>query len=244
MIPPALKLCGSRRLVWMKNPRDPTGGSGARLGGFLLAVVLLCGTGCASSRSSNPSPPRAEERPGSVYVIHHGGLHTGIAVKRSDIPSGVWPAHRDYAGSRFLEIGWGDDDGYRKDLTVGIAVRALLGSTRTVLLADGFQTEDAKVDQPRFTVIKVDLSKAGFARLCQHIEQTYALTAEGEPIRLGAGWYRARGTYSAFHTCNTWLAEGLRAAGCPINPATCFLAGPLLRQVRKFGHVLPPPHRR
>lgn len=176
----------------------------------------------------------------SIYVINHGALHTGLAVKRSDVPPGVWPADRDYANSKFLEIGWGDDDGYRKPLTVGIAAKALAGSRRTVLLADGFNAVREKVNSPRFAVIQVDLSVSGFARLCRHIEQTYALDESGRPIRLGKGWYRARGTYSAFHTCNTWAAEGLRRAGCPITPAYCLTPGPLLSQVRHFGRSLRP----
>jgi hypothetical protein len=96
------------------------------------------------------------------------------------------------------------------------------------------------VTSPRFTVIQVDLSERGLARLCRNVEQTYALDNTGRPIRLGKEWYRARGTYSAFRTCNTWVAEGLRQAGCPITPAYCLTAGPLLSQVRRFGRVLRP----
>jgi hypothetical protein len=163
-----------------------------------------------------------------------------LAVKRSDIPPGLWPAHRDYGKSKYLEIGWGEDDGYRKPLTTAIAIKALAGSRRTVLLADGFNAVGEKVTSPRFTVIRVNLSERGFARLCRHIEQTYALDEAGRPIRLEKGWYRARGTYSAFRTCNTWAAEGLRQAGCPITPVYCLTPGPLLLQARHFGRVLPP----
>ena len=184
-------------------------------------------------------PPQAGERARAVYVINHGALHTGVAVKRSDISRGTWPANRDYFGSKYLEVGWGEDDGYRKPLTSGIALKALAGSKRTVLLADGFNSLRAKLENPKFAVIEVDLSPAGFARLCQHIERTYALDEGGRPIRLGKGWYRARGTYSAFNTCNTWVASGLRQAGCPITPAYCLTPGPLLQQVRRFGRVLP-----
>jgi hypothetical protein len=171
-------------------------------------------------------------------VINHGALHTGLAVKRADIPRSVWPAQRDYARFKYLEVGWGDDDGYRKPLTSGIALKALAGSKRTVLLSDGFRTIRAKLENPKFSVIEVDLSAGGFAKLCRHIEQTYALDESGRPIRLGRGWYRGRGTYSAFHTCNTWVAEGLREAGCPIAPGWCLTPGPLLQQVRRFGRVL------
>ena len=204
-----------------------------------ISVAFLLAAGCAGPVNSL-YPPRRGETPRSVYVIHHGSLHTGLAVKRSDIPPGLWPAHRDYAKFKYLEVGWGEDDGYRKPLTTGIAIKALAGSKRTVLLADGFSAVSEKVKSPRFTVIQVDLSDRGLARLCRHIEQTYALDEAGRPIRLGKGWYRARGTYSAFRTCNTWAAEGLRQAGCPITPAYCLTAGPLLSQVRRFGRVLSP----
>ncbi len=206
--------------------------------GAICAVFLLA-TACAGPIKSL-YPPGPNSTPRSVYVIHHGSLHTGLAVKRSDIPTRLWPAHRDYAKFKHLEVGWGEDDGYRKPLTTAIALNALTGSRRTVLLADGFNAIREKVRSPRFTVIQVDLSDRGFARLCRHIERTYALDEAGHPIRLGKGWYRARGTYSAFRTCNTWAAEGLRQAGCPISPAYCLTPGPLLSQVRRFGRQLRP----
>lgn len=206
--------------------------------GFLFLALLL-GAGCVGPIKSL-YPPGPGETPRSIYVIHHGSLHTGVAVKRSDIPPGLWPAHRDYGQFKYLEVGWGEDDGYRKPLTSAIAINALAGSRRTVVLADGFRAVGEKINSPRFTVIQVDLSRRGFTRLCRHIEQTYALDDAGRPIRLEKGWYRARGTYSAFRTCNTWAAEGLRQAGCPITPAYCLTPGPLLSQVRRFGRVLRP----
>jgi hypothetical protein len=202
--------------------------------GFILFVFLLA-SGCAGPIKSL-YPPGSGERPRKVYVINHSILHTGLAVKRSDIPRGMWPAKKDYPGCKYLEVGWGDDDGYRKDLTTGIAVKALLGSRRTVLLSNRFED----FSDSRLKIVEVDLSALGFSRLCRHIEQTYALDESGRPIRLGTRWYRARGTYSAFNTCNTWVASGLRKAGCPVTPAFCLTPGPLLSQVRRFGKVIRP----
>jgi hypothetical protein len=199
---------------------------------FLTLPFLFFG--CSSSTTSVLSP-REGGLTRTVYVVHHGALHTGLTVKRSDIPEGHWPASRDYSGNQYIEVGWGDDDGYRKPLTSATAMKALMGSRRTVLLADGFsQAIRAKYNDPKGTVLAVDLSEPGLARLCDHIHQTYALDEKGAPIRLGRGWYRARGTYSAFNTCNTWIAAGLRKAGCPINPAMCLLPGQLLGRVRSF----------
>ena len=203
----------------------------------VLALPLLFFSCAAPPSSLYPSRSGAPAR--TVYVVHHGTLHTGVAVKRSDIPPGSWLTHRDNARSKYIEVGWGDDDGYRKPLTSGIALKALMGSNRTVLLADGFnQAIPQKYGDPKFTVLAVDLSTAGFARLCDHIQQTFALDGNGQAIRLGKGWYRARGTYSAFNTCNTWIASGLRKAGCPISPAFCSMPGQLLGRVRPFARPL------
>jgi hypothetical protein len=220
-------------ISWIKLPE-------CSLRGLQAAAVALpffffaCAIPANSRLPSHPGQPVR-----IVYVVHHGTLHTGLTLKRSDIPRARWPANRDYAGSRYIEVGWGDDDGYRKPLTSGIAMKALIGSKRTVLLADGFsESITAKYNDPKFTVLAVDLSEAGFARLCDHIQQTYALEDHGRPIRLGEGWYRARGTYSAFNTCNTWIASGLREAGCPISPAFCSMPGQLLGRLRPFARSI------
>jgi hypothetical protein len=200
------------------------------------ATVLLAA--CAAT-TKPPAVFRPNGARPTVYVVHHGGLHTGLAVKRLDIRRGHWPASADFADSEYIEVGWGDDDGYRKPLTCGIAMKALLGDPQTVLLADGFSQPPArKYNNPKFTVLAVYLPQAGFTRLCDHIQQTYALDQRGEPTRLGAGWYRARGTYSAFNTCNTWVASGLQKAGCPISPALCLTSGQLLGRVRRFARVV------
>jgi len=201
-------------------------GRAVQSGAWTLPLLFFA---CASPRiSSLPDGTTGPIR--SVYVVHHGTLHTGVAVKRSDIPRGHWPASADYARSKYIEVGWGDDDGYRKPLTSGIAMKALIGDNRTVVLADGFsQSLAGKYRDPKFTILAVELSEAGLIRLCDHIQQTYAVDENGRAIRLGAGWYRARGTYSAFNTCNTWVAAGLSKAGCPISPAV---------RARSFGEAV------
>jgi uncharacterized protein DUF2459 len=233
-----LKILGSRRIIWVKNWLGLVGRFARAIPRSALFGGVLLGAAACAGPVKSLYPPRAGAPLRTVYVINHGALHTGLAVKRSDIPREVWPAQRDYSGFKYLEVGWGDDDGYRKPLTSGIALKALAGSKRTVLLADGFSTLRARLRDPKFSVIEVDLSVEGFSRLSRHFEQTYALDEAGRPIRLGKGWYRARGTYSAFHTCNTWVAEGLRQAGCPITPAWCLMPGPLLQQTRRFGRVV------
>lgn len=208
---------------------------------ILTLPILLFAGGCVGPKKALfPPSPTAPTR--TVYVVNQGGRHTGIAVERADIPESLWAARRDYPQARYLEVGWGDDDGYRQDLTFWIVLKGLFWPTRSVLQLDGFDKSlDENYDHEGTTIIEVKLSEAGFERLCRHISDAHALDAGGTPIALGDDWYRANGKYCIVQTCNTWVASGLRKAGCPVTPAWCITRGPLLYQVRKFGHVLRTP---
>lgn len=207
---------------------------------FLIPLLLLTAGCLGPKKTLFPPAPGAVTR--TVYVVNQGGLHSGIAVERADIPAMHWPAKHDYPKALYMEVGWGDDDGYRKDLTFWIVLKALLGSKRTVLQIDCFDTSlEKNFNDPRATIIEVKLSEAGFERLCRHISDSHALDESGKPIALGDDWYRARGKYSIVKTCNTWAASGLRKAGCPITPAYCIMRGPLLYQAKKFGRVVKTP---
>jgi hypothetical protein len=43
----------------------------------------------------------------TIYVVAHG-WHTGIVIRRDDIPAEAWPEHRRILAARFLEAGWCD----------------------------------------------------------------------------------------------------------------------------------------
>src|SRR6476619_3342132 len=106
------------------------------LAALALGLVAAFLSGCAGTTASSVATEPGRK---TVYVVHHGGLHTGVTIRRSDIPPDHWPASADFARSRYIEVGWGDDDGYRKPLTPGIAIKALIGDPQTVLFAEGFR---------------------------------------------------------------------------------------------------------
>ena len=191
-----------------------------KLAGMRCWALGVCGVlfaGCVGPvHSLYPPTPTGSV---SVYVVQHGGMHTGLVLRVTDIVPKAWPAHHDFSASRYLEVGWGDDDGYRKDLTTVILTKALVWSPRTVLLLDGFNSPLLEhFSDPSAAIVEVELSPEGYSRLVQYVADSHALDSWGQPISLGGNWYRARPTYFFLHTCNTWVAEALRAAGCPIVP--------------------------
>lgn len=179
-----------------------------------------------------------------IYVVYSGGLHSTLVLERKDIPPALKPlvAKAGACGEKFIEIGWGEDDGFRKPLSLAIICKSLMGSHRTVMRVEGCSTSPGDcLSAPDASLVRVILTRAGFQRLCAFIAATHRKDEKGRPVHLGGGWFQAHGKYSAFHTCNNWTADAPREAGCPIRPGVCQFPGPLMVQVKRFGTVLRSP---
>jgi uncharacterized protein (TIGR02117 family) len=211
---------------------------------LLLLATATFSAGCLGPRRSL-FPPAANVSPKTIHVVSHG-WHTGIIVRRADIPTNVWPARRDFARFEFIEVGWGDDGFYRADkITTAITVKALFWPTPSVLHVVGFNSPPAE-NFPASKLIRVELSPEGFTRLCAFIEDAYTRTASGQTIPLGTGlyghseFYRANGSYYFPRSCNYWTASALRSAGCPATPLGAVTASCLMFQVKRFGTLVQP----
>ena len=207
--------------------------------GLLLALV-----GCARS-VQGLYPPGAGEPIRSIYVINHG-WHTGIAVRRADIPEGVWPQHRDLLASEYVEVGWGNRDFYlAPEGTVWLALKAAVWPTPGVLHVVGFDGPMERFFDGR-EIVQVLVSDRGFHQLAVVIQDAYAKDEAGTPIVVGPGqyansrFYVAREKYYVLKTCNTWTVTALRAAGLPVVPLSAVTAAGAIAEARRFGGVLTP----
>jgi Protein of unknown function (DUF2459) len=83
----------------------------------------------------------------------------------------------------------------------------------------------------------VPASQEGIERLSQILWDYLAVDKEGPIRRVGTGpypqsvFYASAGTYNLSHTCNTWTAEALRAAGLPVTTSGVVFASQLLDQL-------------
>ena len=171
-----------------------------------------------------------------IYVVSHG-WHTGIVLKTEEIPETiVWPEIRDFAGSQYIEVGWGDWDYYQASDTSGpMALKAAFWSTGSVLHIAGFN-EPVRKFFPASDVIEVAITEEGLKQLSGFIARTH-LRAETESVKIRPGlygnsrFYPAEGRFHIFSNCNTWVAEALRAGGLPMRRST-LTAGSVMAQVR------------
>lgn len=180
-----------------------------------------------------------------VYVMSNG-FHTGIVLRREDVPLDVWPEVAAIPDHPWVEVGWGSEIFYRaKSITVPVVMGAMVPNP-SVLHIVGWEADPEQV-YARMDLIKLEVTPAEFAALCQHITDSYETDSTGHILDLGPGihgdgkFFRARGSYYFPKTCNVWTARGLQSAGLPIAPELCGAADAVLFAARSAGTTI---HRR
>ena len=210
-----------------------------------LFVVAVIGTARWGDRSLWPVAPGAPVT--EVFVVSHG-YHAGIIVPRKALAeqgSRRGLAALAYVATSFadhdrLEIGWGDEGLYREvptaqSLTVALAVRALLRPGNPSVLHVVGVKDDPRAMFPLSDLVRIDLGAAGFERLAEKLDATFARGPDGlRPEELGPGLYgaslffRANGAFHVLNVCNHWIAGLLDAAGVPTAPILATLPSGLL----------------
>ena len=131
----------------------------------LLALALLASACVGPIHGLYPS--REGEAVTSIWVVSHG-WHTGIVVRRQDVPDGLWPQLRDFAGSELVEVGWGERDFYMAPAgTSGMALRAAFRPGSSVLHVAGF-SGPVERQFPAREIVEITLSRRGFEQLAAH----------------------------------------------------------------------------
>ena len=201
---------------------------------WTLVFLEVCASSAQDPQLSQPGAPAKV-----IYVVSHG-WHTGIALKREDIPTTVlWPELTDFAQNDYIEVGWGDGDYYpAPETTWSMTIKAGFSSTRSVLHVAGFN-EPVRKFFAASEVVEVALSDEAFKELCAFIARTHERVPGDEGGKIPPGlygnsrFYPAQGKFRVFYNCNTWVAEALRAAGLPMNRFT-MTADSVMAQVRAF----------
>jgi uncharacterized protein (TIGR02117 family) len=217
--------------------------------GLAIAACLFVAAVIGSARGGDRTlwPPAAGVPVTEVFVVSHG-YHAGLMVPRRSLAeqgsrrglSALGYVATRFAGYDRLEIGWGDEGFYREvptpaSLTVALALRALLRpGNPSVLHVVGIKS-DPRAMFPNSDLVRVDLGAAGFERLADKLDATFARGQDGFlPEELGPGLYgaslffRANGAFHLFNVCNHWIANLLSAAGVPIAPVLATLPFGLL----------------
>lgn len=229
--------------------------------GLVSLFVLALSLGAIFQHAGDPNlwPPKHGDALTDIYVVSHG-YHAGVAVDRTALakaaseqghPTLIAISQR-FASYRWLEIGWGDEGFYTSapdaaSVTAGVALRALFTPRNPSVLHVVGLADDPRTAFPKSDIVRVELSGAGFSRMLDVIEASFARNLDNIPEDLGPGLYGPsrffRGTehFNIFHVCNHWVARLLSAAGVPVSQVVSTLPQWLFLDLRWRSGLAPLP---
>ena len=168
-----------------------------------------------------------------VYVVNHG-WHTGFVIPASGIHQLIPELKNRFGNAPYIEFGWGDNEFYQaEEITSGITLKAIFLPTDSVVHA---VLVPLKVDRyfKNSEVEKFCLEDSKLESLIKFISSSFYRDLSGNILKLNHGiygdsqFYKAKGDFHIFNTCNKWTAKGLESAGMKISTTFKLTAGSIM----------------
>ncbi len=201
-------------------------------------MLAACLAACAPT-----APPCAAVGGDEVYIVARGWhVEVGLAADRLD---GPLAAFRDvFPGARAVMFGYGKRTFFtaKADTLSEYVLGPVPGPA--AIQVTGLSTLPTEAYEPS-AVLVMRLPPGGAAEMSAFLQDDFDRDAAGGPRLIGPGpypgslFYAARSGYSLAHTCNTWAADALHAAGLAVSGAGAALSGQVVSRAVKAGACSP-----
>ncbi len=200
---------------------------------------LVCAIGLAACAAAEPLPASDRGPRGHAVRVVGDAWHTAIVIARAEaVATGLLPEADDFPQAAFLEFGWGDRVYYpAREPSIAMTLGAALTATPAIMHIAGLARPPERAHGDA-QVVPVALSQDGFLSLVGAIAGDLERPGGGRAAPVSRGlypdsyFYRARGSFHLFNTCNTWTARMLRAGGVKLSPSGVVTADDLLARLR------------
>ncbi len=173
----------------------------------------------------------------TTLIVVRRGWHIDVGFDTAQVRAPLDAIGASFAGSQYLLFGFGD-----KHYLVARhkSLPQMLGALwpgEALMLVTSLDTSPEQAFGGQEQVIRLPVSAAQAQAAREFIWNSF-LREDAEPARYASGPYAGSAfflstyRYSAFHTCNTWAAEVLQAAGLAVRPIGVMFAWQLWSQVR------------
>jgi Protein of unknown function (DUF2459) len=186
---------------------------------------------------ATPSPV-ANAAGSSIVYIARRSWHIDIGVAAGDLTPPLDAVPANFDGARYIFFGFGDKHYLSAKNHNAPTLLAALWPGRAVILVTaltGSPDEGFGASHVIHLALRADQMLALRTFLWNSLltsDQTLSVYKEG-PYEHSL-YYLGRAKYSAFHTCNTWAAQALRAAGLRVRTSGVIFAGQLWSQARRL----------
>jgi uncharacterized protein (TIGR02117 family) len=210
----------------------------------MVAAAVLALAACATAHGPTATVGAQEQvaPPVVIYVVKRG-WHTDIGWAAADLHAPLGDLRQRLPTARYVFFGFGD-----RHYLLNHGGGSMGGLAGAVWPGAGLLLMTGVAGKPEQAfgvagVIRLALSRSEASRLEAFVWKSLEAT-DGVARLLGPGpyegsfYYAATARYSGLHTCNTWTAEGLKAAGLPIRSFAVEFSGQVWRQVHRVEQLL------
>lgn len=153
----------------------------------------------------------------SIYLSTNG-VHLDIIIPEEHITPNLRSGLKYSKNDVFLAFGWGDENFYINtptwgDVTFSNAFRALFLASRSSMHITRYKSK-----HPDW--VEVEINETELGKLNKYLQDSFQTDKNGRKIKLqNEGYstmddfYRARGSYTFYRTCNSWVNAGLKESG-------------------------------
>ncbi len=203
------------------------------LGCVILAACSATPSACTSSRLGRDL----------TYVVSRG-WHVEVGLPTAELRGPLTFYRMVFPQARALMFGYGKQTFFTAK--VETPSDYLLGPFpgEAVIQATGLLVPPP-LAYPNTDVLELTLPQGGARALSDFIWDELGKDHAGEPRLVAPGnfpgsiFYAARTGYTLAHTCNTWVAQALHAAGLPVSPAGVVFSGQLAARLVDAGGCVP-----
>ncbi len=168
--------------------------------------------------------------------------HTAIVIHSENIDKTKYSFKKFFEGYNLIDFGWGDELFYQiPDFDLYLAARAILKPTSSTLRIEGIRLPKEIFFQYSEIVVRLTVTENQLEKILDFIENTFYKNDDDyvllNSIANKIFFFKAKGDYHLFNTCNTWLAKCLKQAGFDID-TNIILTEQLFKEIIKHGELI------
>jgi hypothetical protein len=191
----------------------------------------------SAPQDSVPSTEPADAdagKPVVIYVVRRG-WHMDVGFAAGDLQPPLNDVVGQFPGVRYLFFSFGDQRYLlAKNRNAPVLLAALWPGRGMILATAVASSPQDAFGAAHVVALSVTQKQARDTQAFVWHSLENGVTPYATGPYEGSLYFAATPRYSAFHTCNTWAAESLRAAALPIHSAGVIFAGQLWSQVRRL----------
>lgn len=153
----------------------------------------------------------------SVFLSTNG-VHLDIIIPKQHLDHQLLLGIKNETPYDYFAFGWGDENFYIntptwEDLTLNNAFKALFLKSSTLMHVTRFKNKQSNWVEVKISKSELENLNAYISNSFKKDENNMIILLQNKGYTLTDDFYRAKGSYSCFKTCNSWVNTGFKKSG-------------------------------